>query len=441
MNDVMAPPQDLDAERSTLGALMLSREVFGDVTDMVTGPDFYMPAHETIYRTILEIHAKGEPVDAVTVSGALRSAGDLERVGGVTYLHALATGCHAPSAGGHYAAIMAKAAVRRRLATAGGKIAMMAHQPGDEGELVELARKAVDATSKATTSTVRSFGETIDTMLDQLDEKPDYIPTPWNAVNEIIGGLRPGGLYVVGARPSVGKSVVALQLAKAMTAKGSVAFSSLEMSESDVQMRAVSADLRINLKNLIERDLSAGDWDKIRTRRAAWQEVPLYVDDNSGVTITDIKRFARSVNRRGEAMEKPKPLAGLIVDYLQLMSPPPGDKRSRQEFVSDMSRQLKILAMEMKIPVVVLSQLNRGSTQREDKMPTISDLRESGSIEQDADVVILLHREIMGEKRGDLAMLIAKNRNGATDVAHLTFWGHYSSAYDVGTMPRTQAAA
>jgi len=434
MNEMMAPPQDDDAERSTLGALMLSREVFQDVTDLVTGPDFYRPAHETIYRTILEIHTKGEPVDAVTVSGALRSAGDLERVGGVEYVHGLAEGCHAPSAGGHYAAIMAKAAVRRRLATAGGKIAMMAHQPGDEGELVELARKAVDSTSKATTSTVRSFGETIDTMLDQLDEKPDYIPTPWNAVNEIIGGLRPGGLYVVGARPSVGKSVVALQLAKAMTAKGSVAFSSLEMSESDVQMRAVSADLRINLKNLIERDLTAGDWDKIRTRRAAWQDVPLFVDDNSGVTITDIKRFARSVNRR-------RPLAGLVVDYLQLMSQPPGDSRPRHEFVSDMSRQLKILAMDMKIPVIALSQLNRGSTQREDKMPTISDLRESGSIEQDADVVILLHREIMGEKRGDLAMLVAKNRNGATDVAHLTFWGHYSSAYDVGTMPRTQAAA
>ena len=434
MNDQIAPPQDIDAERSTLGALMLSREVFQDVTDLVTGQDFYRPAHETIYRTILEIHAKGEPVDAVTVSGALRSSGDLDRVGGVTYLHELATGCHAPSAGGHYAAIMAKAAIRRRLVSAGQKIAQMAHQPGDEGELVELARKAVDTTSKATTSTVQSFGETIDAMLGQLDEKPDYIPTPWAAVNEIIGGLRPGGLYVVGARPSVGKSVVALQLAKAMTAKGSVAFSSLEMSESDVQMRAVSADLRIDLKRLIERDLTAGDWEKIRARRAAWEHVPLFVDDNSGVTITDIKRFARSVNRR-------KQLAGLVVDYLQLMSQPPGDNRPRHEFVSDMSRQLKILAMEMKIPVVALSQLNRGSTQREDKMPTISDLRESGSIEQDADVVILLHREIMGEKRGDLAMLVAKNRNGATDVAHLTFWGHYSSAYDVGTMPRTQAAA
>jgi len=434
MNDTMAPPQDVDAERSTLGAMMLSREVIQDVTDLVSGPDFYRPAHETIFRTILELVARREPVDVVTVSDALSRDGDVERVGGIAYLHDIAQGCPTPSAGGYYAGIVAKQAVRRRMVTAGHKIALMANQPGDEGELVELARKEVDATSKATTSTVQSFGETIDSMLDQLDEKPDYIPTPWASVNEIIGGLSPGGLYVVGARPSVGKSVIALQLAKAMTAKGSVAFSSLEMSEADVQMRAVSADLRIDLKRLKARDLTAGDWAKIRDRRAAWQDVPLFIDDNSGVTITDIKRFARSVNRR-------KPLAGLVVDYLQLMSQPPGDKRPRHEFVSDMSRQLKILAMEMKIPVVALSQLNRGSTQREDKMPTIADLRESGSIEQDADVVILLHREIMGEARGDLAMLVAKNRNGATDVAHLTFWGHYSSAYDVGTMPRTQAAA
>lgn len=434
MNEQSAPPQDVDAERSTLGAMMLSREVIQDVTDLVSGPDFYRPAHETIFRTILELVARREPVDVVTVSDALSRDGDVERVGGIAYLHDIAQGCPTPSAGGYYAGIVAKQAVRRRMVTAGHKIALMANQPGDESELVELARKEVDATSKATTSTVQSFGETIDSMLDQLDEKPDYIPTPWADVNEIIGGLRPGGLYVVAARPAVGKSVVALQLAKALTARGSVAFSSMEMSNADVQMRAVAGDLRIDLKRLIGRDLTPGDWTKIRDRRAAWQDVPLFVDDNSGATITDIKRFARSVNRR-------KPLAGLVVDYLQLMAQPPGDKRPRHEFVADMSRQLKILAMDMKIPVIALSQLNRGSTQREDKMPTISDMRESGAIEQDADVVILLHREIMGEARGDLAMLVAKNRHGSTDVAHLDFWGHYSMALDKGTMPRMAAAA
>jgi replicative DNA helicase len=434
MNEPMAPPQDIPAERSVLGAMMLSRDAVQDVTEIITGPDFYRPAHETIFRTILDMQSRGEPVDVVTVSSALTKAGELTNIGGPGQLHEMAGEVPTAANAGYYAEIVAKQAVRRRLATAGHQIASMAHQPGDEFELVELARKAVDATSKATTSTVQSFGETIDAMLGQLDEKPNYIPTPWTALNEVIGGLRPGGLYVIGARPSVGKSVIALQLAKALTANGSVAFSSLEMSETDVQMRAVSADLRIDLRRLIERDLTTGDWEKIRTRRAAWQNVPLYVDDNSGATITDVKRFARSVHRR-------QPLAGIVVDYLQLMSASAGDKRPRHELVSDLSRQLKILAMDMKIPVVALSQLNRGSTQREDKMPTISDLRESGSIEQDADVVLLLHREIMGEKRGDLAVLVAKNRNGSTNVAQLDFYGHYSMALDKGTPPTQRAAA
>lgn len=428
MNEENIPAQDIAAEKSVLGALMLSREVIADVSEILTGAEFYQPAHETIYRTILAMVSRGEPVDAVTVGDCLKREGELKRAGGDTYLLDLIQTVPAPSSAPFYAEIVVKAATRRNLAAAGRKIAALASQPGDEEELVELARKAVDATLKSTTSTVQSFGETIDIMLGQLDEKPDLIPTPWTAVNDIIGGLRPGALYVVGARPSVGKSVIALQLAKAMTARGAVAFSSLEMSEADVQSRAVSGDLRIDLDRILRRDLTPGDWTKIRDRRASWQKVPLFIDDNSGVTLTDIKRFARSVHRR-------QPLAGLVVDYLQLMATPPGYQGQRHEFVSDMSRQLKILAMELKIPVVALSQLNRGSTQREDKMPTISDLRESGSIEQDADVVLLLHREIMGEKRGDLAMLVAKNRNGATDVAHLTFWGHYSLALDRGVMP------
>jgi replicative DNA helicase len=428
MSESRTPPQDVAAEQSALGAMMLSRDAIQDVSEIVTGPDFYRPAHETIFRTIMELHGRGEPVDVITVGASLVVAGEADRVGGSQYLHEVTQACPTPSVGAHYAKIVARNATRRRLSTAGQKIRDMAHQPGDEAELVELARKEVDGTSKATTTTVQSFGETIDVMLSQLDDEPNQIPTPWVAVNDIIGGLRPGGLYVVGARPSVGKSVVALQLAKALTAHGAVAFSSLEMSEADVQIRAVAADLRIDLARLMKRDLLVSDWEKIRARRAAWQNVPLFIDDNSGVTLTDIKRFARSVNRR-------QPLAGLVVDYLQLMAQPAGDKRPRHEFVADMSRQLKILAMEMQIPVIALSQLNRGSTQRADNMPQISDLRESGAVEQDADVVILLHREIMGETSGDLSMLIAKQRNGPTGFAELDFWGHYSMALDKGVTP------
>lgn len=428
------PSHDAVAEQSVLGAMLISRDAIADIADILDGGDFYQPAHETIYRTILEVHGAGKPVDAITINDALTGMGEIARVGGHSYTHELATTVPSASAGAYYAEIVAHAATRRRLTSAGRKIQDLAGSGGDVDELVEAARREVDQTSRATGSAVLSFGETIDTMLGTLDEEINHHPTPWQAVNDIIGGLRPGALYVVGARPSVGKSVVALNLAQGLAKRGSVAFSSLEMSNNDVQIRAVSADLNLDVSKLIERNLNASDWAKIRDRRASWSDVPLFVDDRSGVTITDIKRFARSVNRR-------KPLAGLVVDYLQLMSQPHGDKRPRHEFVADMSRQLKIMAMDMQIPVIALSQLNRASESRQDKMPQISDLRESGAVEQDADVVLLLHREIMGDLKNDFKVLVAKNRHGATGLAELQFWGQYSKALDYGITPQNAARA
>lgn len=428
------PSHDAVAEQSVLGAMLISRDAISDIADILDGGDFYQPAHETIYRTIMEAHGAGRPVDAITINDMLSNMGEIERVGGPAYAHALARDVPSASAGGYYAEIVANAATRRRLLRAGRAIQELAGSGGDVDELVEASRREVDQTSRATGSVVQSFGETIDVMLGTLDEEINHRPTPWAALNQVIGGLRPGALYVVGARPSVGKSVVALNLAQGLAQHGSVAFSSLEMSNNDVQIRAVSADLNLDVGRLIERNLNASDWGKIRDRRAAWSDVPLFVDDRSGVTITDIKRFARSVNRR-------KPLAGIVVDYLQLMSQPQGDKRPRHEFVADMSRQLKIMAMDMQVPVIALSQLNRGSTQREDKLPQISDLRESGAVEQDADVVILLHREIMGDNKNDLAMLVAKNRHGATGLAQMQFWGQYSKVLDAGITPQSEARA
>ncbi len=429
-----SPSHDAVAEQSVLGAMLISRDAIADIADILDGGDFYQPAHDLIYRTILDVNGAGSPVDAITINDALSKMGEIGRAGGPTYTHELARLVPSASSGAYYAEIVAHAATRRRLTAAGRKIQELAGSGGDVDELVEASRREVDMTSRATGSVVQFFGDTIDTMLGTLDEEINHHPTPWAALNSIIGGLRPGGLYVVAARPSVGKSVIALNLAQGLLKHGSVAFSSLEMSNDDVQIRAVSADLNLDVGRLIERNLTPADWAKIRDRRAAWSDVPLAVDDRSGVTITDIKRFARSVNRR-------KPLAGIVVDYLQLMEQPHGDKRPRHEFIAGMSRALKIMAMDMQVPVIALSQLNRGSTQREDKMPQISDMRESGAIEQDADVVILLHREIMGDLAGDMSMLVAKNRHGATGLAQLQFWGKYSKCLDMGVTPQAQARA
>jgi replicative DNA helicase len=244
-------------------------------------------------------------------------------------------------------------------------------------------------------------------------------------VNRIIGGLRPGCLYVIGARPGVGKTTFALQLAKHLTRYGAVSFSSLEMSRNDINMRVIAQDLKMDLSKLLDRRLTPSDWAKISERRGAWEKMPLMINDQSTSSVIDVQRHARSVSRR-------QPLAAVFVDYLQLMSQPAGYRGERHQFIADSSRQLKLLAMEMDIPVVALSQLNRGSESRADRVPQMSDLRESGAVEQDADVVTLMHREILGDNQMDLSLIVAKNRHGTTDTANLDFHGSISTVGDHG---------
>lgn len=411
------------AEKSVLGSMLLSADAVRDVSEVVAGGDFFSSIHELIYRAILFENARDHHVDVVTIAGALEREGELQRCGGAAYLHTLIQEVTSPAAAEFYAQIVAKAAIRRRLGQAADLAKQLSESPGDEAELVELAHRAIDRSMRATPGVVQDFGDTIDETIDLLNQDVEYKPTPWKSLNDIIGGFQPGGLYVIGARPAVGKSAVALQAARHLARYGSVAFSSLEMSRNDINMRAMAMELGIDLTRLIRRKLTPVDWNKIANRRAAWQGMPLVISDDSGVTITDIQRFSRSVNNH-------KPLAGIVVDYLQLMSQHPGDKRNRQEFVSDMSRSLKKLAMDMHVPVLALSQLNRSSEARADRQPQISDLRESGAVEQDADVVVLLHRDTMGDNREDLSMIVAKNRNGITDTAHLNFYGQFSIALD-----------
>ena len=408
---------DLDtAELAVLGSILLTNGTALDDLDF-SPTDYRAPAHEFAHRTMQDMKAGGQPIDLLTVSSALAKSG--ERID-PTMLHRAQEATPSAASVEHYAGMVTDAATLRRLHTAAGKVSAMAAEGGDADEIVEAARREMDAAQSRSRSTpVQFVADTIEGTIDYLEEEVASTPTLWEDVNDIIGGMRPGAVYVVGARPSVGKSIVALQLAQALLKVGSVAFMSLEMSVNDLTTRMLSNELKIDMNKLIRHELDATDWARIGEWVRDRRQVPLAINDNTGSSITDIKRFARNVNRK-------KPLAGVIVDYLQLMSQPPGDKRPRHEFVADMSRQLKILAMDMQVPVIALSQLNRSSEAREDKRPGLHDLRESGAIEQDADVVILLHREIMGDKSGDITFSIAKNRHGRTGPVELQFAGRHS---------------
>lgn len=412
---------DLDnAELSILGAVLLSRGSVLD--DLEFDPaDYVQPLYEKIHRAMAAMKTAGQPVDMVTVGGYMKAAG--ERVDPALLPKAMETTPTAANVG-HYANIVTQAAIARRLMQAGRKIHELAESNGGSPEVVEEARKTLDdAAAKETSAPVTFLAETLEETIDLLESEVRAIPTAWPQLNDLINGLQPGAVYVVGARPAVGKSVIAVQLAQAMLTQGSVAFISLEMSRNDLNLRIMANELKIPMNRFMERSLQPADWQKIASWTQAQTTRPLAVLDRPSSTITEIKRFVRSTHRR-------KPLAGIVVDYLQLMSQPNSDRRPRHEFVSDMSRELKILAMEYAVPVVVLSQLNRNSTNRTDALPQMSDLRESGSIEQDADVVLLLHREPYGEASVDMKIAVAKNRRGRTGSLELIFQGHFSNAHD-----------
>lgn len=414
---------DLDtAELAVLGSILLTNGRILDDLDFVPA-DYRHPAYESLHRTMQAMRGAGKPIDTITVMDAVMKSG--ERIDPMI-LHKATEATPTASNAELYAEVVSDAATMRRLNAAADRVKQLAGEGGDAEEIMEAARKEIDNAQSSTKSQrVRFVADTLEETIDFLESTITAIPTPWPSLNKVITGLRPGALYVIGARPGVGKSVVGLQLARTLVDHGSVAFVSLEMNINDVNARLMASELHIDMGKFIRHEFTDADWRKIGEWMKARAEMPLAVSDNTGASIIDIKRFVRNVHRR-------KPLAGVIVDYLQLMAQQPGDKRARHEFVADMSRQLKIMAMELNIPVIALSQLNRGSTARADQRPQISDLRESGAVEQDADVVILLHREIASEKKYEILMNTAKNRHGPTGTNDMEFVGHYVQIRDRG---------
>ena len=424
MNDYVddrKPPHDLAAEQSVLGGMLLSARAAAEAADELTAEDFYQPRHGVIFASVSRLLAASQPTDVIAVTDALIEAGDLEKSGGADYLHSLTSIVPTAANAGYYASIVAKKAILRRLVEAGTRIAQYGFDAtGDPAALAEKARSDIDAVSGATRAEAVTIGQDFMSWVESQEKAPEHVETPWRELNDMLGGFRPGRMYVIGARPGEGKSIMGLQIANKLATKGPVAFSSLEMSRDELLTRLVSMRGKIHMTPLTQHRLTQEQWQRVSTIHRDVSALPLFVDDRSGVTVTAIQSFARTVSRKGH-------LAAIVVDYLQLITG--GDRsKARHEVVGEISRHLKIMAREFACPVIALSQLNRESVGKQRRAPTAADLRESGAIEQDADVVMLLQRQLEEDDQpGDrLNVHVAKNRHGRTGMRTLLWEGQFS---------------
>lgn len=417
---------DRDAERSALGAMMLDSRRVWDVLDVAPPADFHDPKHEQIAEAVRRLALRGEGTDPVLVWDEIAASG-VPFGPGPAYLHELTSAVSTAANAGYYAKVVAEHAARRRLALAGAKVSMLAADltsPPDEQ--LEAARAAVDEVAQHRSAKVHAVGSTVDEMFARLAEPPVYTETPWGSINHLIGGLRPRAMYVVGARPASGKSIMAMNLATALAEEGNVAVCSLEMGEEELQKRLVAQLGRVHLSALVNNSMQSDDWERAASARAKIMRMPLFIDDRPGQTVAQIRAFVRSVSREG-------PLSGVVVDYVQLIEAS-DPRKDRRVAVGEMSRAMKLIAKEFDCPVVVLSQLNRKSEERHNRKPALSDLRESGDLEQDADVVLLLSRDLDDPDRaGEVDVIVAKNRHGSTGDVTLAWLGHYASMEDAGT--------
>ena len=438
MTDHDAPPQDRAAERAVLGLILTDKEAVSDVAEILRPEDFYLPAHETVYAVALDLFGDGEPVDLVSVYAGVEARGEHTRVSG-EYLHGLVTDTYVVAGqADYYATIVRDKATLRRLADSAQRIRQwaMSADEGDADEVVDRAQaEMMAAVPQRTAEDYRLVRDLLESTLDGIEAAAsgatsDRIPTGFYDLDDVLGGgFRPGQMVTVAGRPGLGKSTLAVDFARSASIRHNYcsAVFSLEMSRTEIVHRLLAAEGKVPLSKIISGDLGDEDWRRVAVAMSHLGAAPLFVDDSPHLTMTEIRAKARRLKQRHD-------LRLIVIDYLQLMTS--GKKvENRQTEVSEFSRQIKILAKELQVPVVALSQLNRGPEQRTSKRPMMSDLRESGSIEQDSDVVILLHRddayEVESSRPGEADLIVAKNRNGVTRDVAVAAQLHYSRFADL----------
>jgi replicative DNA helicase len=429
------PPHDLDAEESLLGAMLLSSDAVVAAIETCRASDFYKPAHGHIFSAVVSLFEAGEPVDAVTVADELRRSSVLDQIGDPTVLVSLQANTPSLANAAHYARIVEEHALLRRLIGVAGNLAELGYSvPDDVTAAVDEAERMVfDLAERRTADSVESLRNLIGPSLDRIEElshRSSRIPgvaTGFTELDDILAGLQPASLTIVGARPAMGKTSLALGMLAhvGMVLRRPALLFSLEMGHLELTQRMLASEARVDSQRMRTGHLHDTDWAKVGTAVSRLSESTIFIDENPNLTVMDIRARARRLKKsEGD-------LGIVVVDYLQLMTGR-GRAENRQVEVAEISRGLKILARELECPVVALSQLSRGLEARQDKRPMLSDLRESGSLEQDADVVLFIYREEVYDpetpidRRGLAEVIVAKHRNGPTGSAHLVFLGQYA---------------
>jgi replicative DNA helicase len=432
------PPQNLEAEESVLGAMMLSPGAIGAVSEVLDAGDFYRESHAKIYRAALALYAKGEPVDAITLVDELEQRNELESVGGKGRIHELAALVPATSNAAHYARIVHEMATLRGLIRAGAEIQRFGFErPGETTDLVDRSEQLIFEIAQARVSSEFSH---IESLLKESFERITQLyeagiditgtPSGFRELDKLTSGFQPGQLIILAARPSMGKSALGLCMAANIAVRSElpVACFTLEMSKAEVTQRLMCSEGKVESQRLRSGKLAVDDWPRLTAACDKLAKAPIFVDDTGSITMMELRSKARRLK------SKHPNLGLIIIDYLQLMTSG-GTAENRVQEVSQISRQLKVLARDLEVPILAMSQLSRAVENRTDKRPLLSDLRESGAIEQDADMVMFVYRDEYynedSDQQGLAEIILAKNRNGPTGAEKLAFLKRFAKFADL----------
>ena len=434
------PPQNIEAEQSVLGAMLIEKEAISKVAEFLRPEDFYRESHRLIYATILELFGKSDAVDLITVTENLRKEDKLETVGGISYITSLANSVPTAANVLYHAKIVEEKALLRQLINVSTEIAGMGYEANDDVEniLDQAEKKILDVSNRRIGQDFIPIKTIIFDAFNKIEQLYASkggitgIPTGFKDLDRLTAGLQPSDLILIAARPSMGKTAFVLNIAQniAIREKKAVAFFSLEMSKEQLVQRMLCAEAAIDSQRLRIGELEENDWKKLVLAADRLSSAPIFIDDTAGITVLEMRAKARRLKIEHD-------LQLVIIDYLQLMQGTTSSSRSenRQQEISEISRSLKALARELHVPVIALSQLSRSVESRQSKKPMLSDLRESGSLEQDADIVAFLYREDYynpdTENKNITEVIVAKHRNGPVDTIQLFFHKQFTKFSDL----------